>query len=350
MEVIALNLNLGRVESIAIEGIEKRIYPGAVVLIGTKDEMLFLKAFGKESPEKHAKAVRVDTVYDLASLTKVVAVLPAFMLLMSEGKLSLGDPVYVHLKEFTNRKQITLFHLITHSSGMPPYSTAWKKSKGEELLRNLLHIKPEFPPGRSFRYSCINFIILKTVIERISGIPFAAFVKERIFLPLGLESTGFLPNIKAFHVAPTCKREGEFLRGRPDDELAYYLGGVGGNAGCFSSAMDLYRLINGLEAGQLFPERIYKLFTHEVVEFKGVKTHLGWRVPDFFGSSGDIIDRVAYGHTGFTGTSIWVEPKSGLRVIFLSNRTRLKRRSTIPIMQSIRRRLHNVIFQASTSR
>ncbi|RKX50018.1 MAG: serine hydrolase, partial [Thermotogae bacterium] len=90
--------------------------------------------------------------------------------------------------------------------------------------------------------------------------------------------------------------------------------------------------------------------THEVVEFKGVKTHLGWRVPDFFGSSGDIIDRVAYGHTGFTGTSIWVEPKSGLRVIFLSNRTRLKRRSTIPMMQSIRRRLHNVIFQASTSR
>lgn len=347
MGVIYLDLNIRCIESVVKEGIENGVYPGAVVLIGTRDEILFLKAFGKESPERHTKAVSIDTVYDLASLTKVVAVLPAVMLLMSQGKLSLGDPVYLHLSEFSNRKQITLFHLITHSSGMPPYSTSWKKLSGEDLLKHLLFIKPEFKPGKTFQYSCINFIVLKTIIERISGIPFAAFVKEKIFLPLGLESTGFLPNVEAFHIAPTCKREGGFLRGKPDDELAYYLGGVGGNAGCFSNVKDLYKLLRGLEEGLLFPKRIYELFTREIVEFGGVKTHLGWRMPDFSGSSGDTIDRSAYGHTGFTGTSIWVDPKSSLRVIFLSNRTRLRRRSTIPMMQSIRRRLHNTVFQYS---
>ncbi|WP_235598462.1 serine hydrolase domain-containing protein [Kosmotoga arenicorallina] len=327
------------------EGIENGVYPGAVVLIGTRDEILFLKAFGKESPERHAKAVSIDTVYDLASLTKVVAVLPAVMLLMSQGKLSLGDPVYLYLNEFSNRKQITIFHLVTHSSGMPPYSTAWKKLSGEALLKHLLFTNPELKPGKAFQYSCINFIILKAIIERISGIPFEVFVNDRIFLPLGMNSTGFLPDINTLFVAPTCKREGEFLKGKPDDELAYYLGGVSGNAGCFSSAEDLYRLLKGLEEGLLFPRSIYELFTREIVEFGGIKTHLGWRMPDFSGSSGDTIDRSAYGHTGFTGTSIWVDPKSSLRVIFLSNRTRLRRRSTIPMMQSIRRRLHNTVFQ-----
>ncbi|AKI98286.1 hypothetical protein IX53_05650 [Kosmotoga pacifica] len=326
------------------EGIKKRVYPGAVILIGTREKILFLRAFGREAPSKDAKTITIETVYDLASLTKVTTVLPAIMFLINRGQLALGDPVYIYLKEFSDRKQITIFHLVTHSSGMPPYSTAWRSLRGKVLLDKLLRTKPIFPAGKRFQYSCINFIILKAVIEAITGTLFDRFLRENIFAPLGLECIGFLPDVKRFHVAPTCKREGEFLRGKPDDELAYYLGGVSGNAGCFSNAMDLYRLINGLEGEKLFPKRIFELFTREIVDIGGVKTHLGWRVPDFSGSSGDFLDTYAYGHTGFTGTSIWVDAKSGVRVIFLSNRTRLSRRSTIPLMQSIRRKLHNVVF------
>lgn len=333
-----------KIDGLIETGIEKNIYPGATLLIGKGNKVVYSKEYGKLSKDTNSPKVTIKTVYDIASLTKVVTVVSSIMKLLSEGIISLEDPVYLYLNEFQDRKDILIIHLLTHTSGLPAYSELWKEKTGNELLKGILEIQPETELFDRFEYSCLNYIILRAMVERITSVSFDKYCKEEILEPLNMEYTTFNPDPSLKNIAPTSIRNGKTLKGKPDDELAYYLGGIGGNAGCFSNVHDLFNYLIGLKEGTLFPQKIFNEFTSRVITIKDVKTHIGWRSPGTGKSAGDFLHTRAYGHTGFTGTSIWVDPESDISVILLTNRTNIERWETIPQMQSIRRRLHNLVF------
>lgn len=323
------------VDRVILEGLN-RIYPGCVVLIGRPGEVLYQKAYGTLDFERKTK---LDTLYDLASLTKVVATTTAVMKLFSEGYLHLHDPIGRFLDLEKPKSEITVMNLLTHTSGMQPYSELWKYLRGRELLEEVLKIQPVEEHGKRIVYSCLNFITLMAVVEKIANMPFDRFVYS-IFEPLGMKNTRFSPGFSE-NTAPTSMRDDKRLIGLPDDELAYYLGGISGNAGLFSNAPDLFVFMTSLLTGAIVPLNVVKLFTQKIVEAGGSKRHLGWMCPASGTSSGDMLSEKSFGHSGFTGTTIWCR-EDGLFVIFLTNKGFIKRHEE-EIMR-IRILLHNVVF------
>ena len=331
-----------KIDRVVLAGIERGIYPGGTLVVGRDDQILYSKAYGTVAINDNTPT-RLDTMYDLASMTKVVATTTAVMLLVSGGELSLWNTLGDFFEVSDKKKDISIYHLLTHTSGMQPYSEAWRDLKGEELLRSIISLDPVAKTMEKIEYSCLNFITLMAVVEKVTSQKFDRFCSDEIFAPLGMKDSTFLPDEERV-IAPTSEREGKTLKGLPDDELAYYLGGVSGNAGLFSTATDLFKFVNGLMYARLIPSRVFESFVSETVVLGASSRHLGWMSPSKGSSAGDILGEDAYGHTGFTGTSIWVDPQSGLYVIFLTNRTNISRRDTIPQMQIIRQKLHNLVF------
>lgn len=340
------------IDSLISRYIDSGTFPGGVLLVGTDRDIIVEKAYGHRAFYPVKEENSVDTIYDLASLTKVVATTPAIMKLLEEGEIRLWDPVKRFLPEFsTGEKQnIRIFHLLTHTSGLPPYSNAWKYAKDPlELKKELLKTELSYKTGTNIIYSCLNFIFLRYVVERITELPFDRFVKEVIFIPLGMNDTSFLPKDSS-KVAPTCERDGKILRGEPDDELAYYQGGISGNAGLFSTAQDLYRYARSYINPDyyIFSPYTIELFVKEHVSSDEEKKGLGWMIKSINSSCGDLFSEKSFGHTGFTGTSLWIDPLKKLVVIFLSNRTHLSRKvgeydKTSELIIEFRPRLHNLI-------
>jgi len=325
------------IDRIVEEGLN-RIYPGATLLIAWPDEIVYEKAYGTLDFERKTN---LETVYDLASLTKVVATTTAVMKLFAEGYLHLHDRVGRFINVEKPKGDITILQLLSHTSGMQPYSELWKYLRGKELLEEILKIQPIEEAGKKIVYSCLNFITLMAVVERITDQRFDEFVYS-IFEPLQMKHTRFSPG-HGENIAPTSEREGKRLVGLPDDELAYYLGGVSGNAGLFSNVKDLYRFMSALLKGEIVPKPVVKLFTQTVIEASNGKRHLGWMCPAGGTSSGDMLTDRAFGHSGFTGTTIWCR-QDGLFVIFLTNKGFIKRFEE-EIMR-IRALLHNVVFSS----
>jgi CubicO group peptidase (beta-lactamase class C family) len=323
------------VDRIVEEGVNK-IYPGATLLIGWPGEIVYEKAYGTLDFERKTN---LDTVYDLASVTKVVATTTAVMKLFSEGYLHLHDTVGRFLKVEKPKADITILQLLSHTSGMQPYSELWKCFRGRELLDEILKIQPVEEPGKKIVYSCLNFITLMAIVERITNQRFDEFIYS-IFEPLGMKSTRFSPG-PSENTAPTSERDGKRLVGLADDELAYYLGGVSGNAGLFSNIKDLFTFMSCLLRGEVVPKAVVKLFTQKVVEASNGKRHLGWMCPASGTSSGDVLTEKAFGHSGFTGTTIWCR-QDGLFVIFLTNKGFIKRHEDE--ITRVRALLHNVVF------
>lgn len=340
------------VDSLISRYIDYGTFPGGVLLVGTDREVLLEKAYGYRAVYPVKEENSIDTIYDLASLTKVVATTPAIMKLLEEGEIRLWDPVKRFLPEFsTNSKHnIRVFHLLTHTSGLPAYSNAWRYAKDPlELRREILKTEISYQTGTSIVYSCLNFILLKYIVEEVTGVSFEKFVREHIFTPLGMDDTDFLPR-DISRVAPTCEREGKILRGEPDDELAYYQGGISGNAGLFSTAQDLYKYARSYVNPDyhIFSTYTIELFTKEHVSFGEEKKGLGWMVKSVSSSCGDLFSEGSFGHTGYTGTSLWIDPVKKLIVVFLSNRTHLSRKTdgydkTSEMIIEFRPRLHNLI-------
>ncbi|AEH50135.1 serine hydrolase domain-containing protein [Pseudothermotoga thermarum] len=323
------------IDRIVESGISK-IYPGATVLVAKPGQIVYQKAYGTLDG---VKPTNLETIYDLASLTKVVATTTAVMKLFVEGYLHLNDTVGRFLSVEGPKRDITIQQLLSHTSGMPPYSDLWKCFKGKALLEELIKIQPVEQPGKRIIYSCLNFITLMAIVEKITSQSFDQFVYS-IFEPLGMKSTRFSPGFGE-NIAPTSEREGKRLVGLPDDELAYYLGGVSGNAGLFSNVVDLYKFMSSLLEGQIVPKNVVKLFTQKIVQAENGKRHLGWMCPESGGSCGDLLTEKGFGHSGFTGTTIWCR-EDGLFVIFLTNKGFIKRHEE-EIMR-IRILLHNVVF------
>lgn len=324
------------IDTIIEYGINEKIYPGCTLLVGFKDDILYEKAYGTIDG---TSPTNMDTLYDLASLTKVIATTTAIMRLFEDGMISLSDKVGDFLDVSGEKADITILELLTHTSGLQPYSDLWRIIRGEELKREILKIQPTCK-GK-MQYSCLNFITLMAIVEKITGESFDKYIHEL----LNIEDILFKPAQDKIHrCAPTSERDGIRLKSLPDDELAYYLGGVSGNAGLFGSARAIHTFLGRLYGGYYVSKNVVHLFTQTIVQDPSDpsnKRHIGWMAPVKGGSTGDFGNDSMFGHTGFTGTSLWCT-KEGLHVIFLTNKGFYQRWEDK--IQRIRRLIHNVIF------
>lgn len=321
---------LAAIDRVVEEGLRKSRMPGCVVLVGYRGCIPLLKSYGSRQVRPDVVAMTTDTVFDLASLTKPIATATSVMLLIEDGLVELDAPATKYIPEFgTNGKEkITVRQLLTHQSGLLPDNSIKDYSDGrEKAFRRIHELDLRAEPGSRFIYSDVGFIVLGEIVERVSGKSLDAFSRERIFKPLGMTKTGFNPGPELKkHAAPTQERNGDWMRGEVHDPRAYRLGGVAGHAGLFSTAEDLARYAQMLlNDGTLGETRILKTETcrlmrssHQVSS--GVRT-LGWdRQTGYSSNRGDLFSPSAFGHGGFTGTAIWIDPEQEMFVIFLSNR------------------------------
>lgn len=312
--------------------IEAGKLPGAVVVVGRKDGVVMRGAWGRRALWPAPEPMTPDTVFDLASLTKAVATATSLALLAQDGALTLDDPASRHLPELDRprTRAITLRQLLTHSAALPPENRLTDYAAGpEQAIARILAIDPEAKPGARYRYSDVGYLWLGEVVRRAAGKPIDVFAKERIFAPLGMHDTAFgvAPELRE-RVAPTEPREatGIMIRGEAHDPRAFRLGGVAGNAGLFSTADDLVRFARMmLSDGELDGVRV---LSHESVaaltraeRVGGVLRTPGWDArSDHSRLRGTRLSERAYGHGGFTGVSLWIDPERDLFVLFLSNR------------------------------
>jgi CubicO group peptidase (beta-lactamase class C family) len=326
------------IDSIVEQAIRDGQIPGAVVLIGHDGQVVYRKAFGNRALEPRRELMTIDTVFDLASLTKVVATTTAVMQLVERGKVRVNDPVGKYLPEFAQngKDEITVRQLLTHYSGLAPdldLKTPWE---GRETAYKMAFAeKPETPPGSGFVYSDINFIVLGALVERVTGESLDHYAATHVFGPLKMTRTRYLPP-KAWRtkIAPTQFDEHEhMLRGEVHDPTALRMGGVAGHAGLFSTADDLGRLaqalLNGGRGGILSALMVEQPPTATAVR------GFGWDIDSPFSTNrGDLLPVGSYGHTGFTGTSIWIDPASRTYIILLTNAVHPRGRGTAVALRS----------------
>jgi uncharacterized protein YbbC (DUF1343 family) len=314
------------------DAIQQNRLPGAVLLIGHEGRVVYRKAYGQRAVVPQAEAMTVDTIFDLASLTKVIATTSSLMKLFEEGRFRLNDKVTQYIPEFQGGKSdITLRNLFTHFSGLAPdvpLKPAW--SGNQTGLRLAYTTKPEGPPGVRHVYSDINFILLGELVHRLSGLPLNEYARQNIFAPLGMQETTFLPPASWIpRIAPTERPDKNSLplRGIVHDPTARYMGGVAGHAGLFSTADDLARfaqmMLNGgeLDGVRLFnPLTVAKFTEPQTPPDQPILRGLGWDIDSPYSSNrGELFPIGSYGHTGFTGTSIWIDPSTQTYVILLAN-------------------------------
>jgi uncharacterized protein YbbC (DUF1343 family)/CubicO group peptidase (beta-lactamase class C family) len=326
---------LAQIDEAVCQAIARGELPGAVVVVVHRGHVVFRKAYGLRSKHPEESAMVPEVIFDLASLTKPIATGTALMLLVEQGKLRLSDRLAQYVPAFRRKETegITLSQLMLHTSGFIADNPLADYRMGREEAWKRLHaLNPINEPGTRFTYSDVNYLLLGEVVERVSDQPLDRFVQQHVFAPLGMNETTYLPQGKLKErCAPTEKRDGRWLVGEVHDPRAALLGGVAGHAGLFASADDLavyaQMLLNrGEYAGRriLKPQTV-RLMTepHAVAEGKGqgLRSH-GWDVRTRFSSNrGELFPAGgSFGHTGFTGTSIWVHPRSQTAVIVLSNR------------------------------
>lgn len=336
------------------EAIQKDQIPGAVLLIGHRGRILHRKAYGNRALLPRPEAMTTSTIFDAASLTKVVATTPAVMKLFEEGKLRLNARVTEYLPEFQGgASDITVRNLLTHFSGLRPDLDLQPPWSGYETgVRLALADKPVAPPGARFIYSDINFILLGEIVRRLSGQSLPDYVRRQVFLPLGMNDTMFQPprRLRA-RIAPTEQVEGEVLRGVVHDETTRYMGGIAGHAGLFTTADDLARFADMmLGMGRRGKVRIFspltvaKFTTPQSPPDQPILRGLGWDIDSpYSGNRGELFPLGSYGHTGFTGTSLWIDPRTDTYVILLANSVHPKRR---PAITSLRGRVATVVAAA----
>ncbi len=316
------------IDNVVEQAIENHEIPGAVVLIGHDDAVVYRKAFGNRALEPRREPMTLDTIFDIASLTKVVATTTAVMQLFEVGKIRFNDPVSKYLPEFAQKgkEDVTVRQLLTHYSGLPPdldLQTHWEGKK--TAFEMAFAEAPQEPPGSGFLYSDINFITLGALVERVSGQPLDVYTQAHIFSPLKMLHTRYnAPASWRARIAPTQYDENNvMLRGVVHDPTARRMGGVAGHAGLFSTADDLARFAQALLSdggGVLSRLAIQKMSTPEQPPTATSVRGFGWDIDSPFSTNrGELLPVGSYGHTGFTGTSLWVDPTTRTFIILLSN-------------------------------
>jgi uncharacterized protein YbbC (DUF1343 family)/CubicO group peptidase (beta-lactamase class C family) len=348
---------LAKIDEAVLESIARKDTPGAVVLVARKGRVVYRKAFGDRAIEPKREPMTVDTIFDLASLTKIVATTTSMMILVERGKLSLADPVALYIPEFGKfgKDRITIEQLMTHRAGLPPDNEIADYVGKIDPIEKICELRLSNEPGTRFVYSDVGFIIAAEIIRRVSAKRVDAFARENIYSRLGMSDTFFtetelikiLPAIlsrtetpgldlseqfvawcrQVERTAPTETREGRWMRGEVHDPRAYEMGGIAGHAGLFSTADDLAIFCQMiLNKGEYNGVRILAPYTVErMVSAQTMPTSqmrgIGWDVNTSYSSNrGDLFPVGTFGHTGFTGTSIWLDPASETFVVLLTNR------------------------------
>ena len=341
--------HLAAMDSVITDEISKGRLPGAVVVVGRKGRLVWQKVYGSRAVDPSREAMTIDTIFDVASLTKVVATATSIMILVQRGKVRLNDPVSRYIPELKGegRERVTIEQLLTHVSGYAPDFDLRERWTGhDEAIKRLIVEPLRNPPGTRFTYSDIGFIALGEVVARVSGMPLDQFAKKHIFEPLKMRDTGFRPDASLqSRIAPTEKRRGQlsylgdsaanvgaegdvWLRGQVHDPTSYRMNGVAGHAELFSTASDLaiycQMILNYGEYGGvriLSPLSVNEMTRPRIINSTGGTRGLGWDINTSFSSNrGELFPLGSTGHTGFTGTSIWIDDASEMFVVFLSNR------------------------------
>ena len=361
------------------EAVSKGLFPGAALLVHHHKPILH-EAYGFASLLPQQTVMTQDTLFDLASLTKVVATTTAAMSLIADQKISLKDPVSRFIPDFLSQDKqgINLFHLLTHSSGLPDWKPFYREVSrltqeqsgirsivgSKSLLYELIHQEPlVYPTGSKSLYSDLGFVLLGEIIEKVTQKSLDEFCHEKIFTPLQMKDTFFLPVytehqmevVKTRKIAATenCPWRGRVLRGEVHDENAHVMGGVAGHAGLFSTAQDLYTFLKTIlkslrgEHGFL-PQSLVKAFVTRQTRIPDTCWALGWTTPSEPSTSGQFFSPRSFGHLGFTGTSIWVDPEADLMVILLTNRIHPSRGNDQ--IRLFRPFIHDLIYQATVEK
>jgi CubicO group peptidase (beta-lactamase class C family) len=334
-----------RLDSIIAVGLAEGAAPGAAVAVGRYGRLVYAKGYGTLDYAADAPAVTPRTIYDLASLTKVVATTTSAMILEEAGKLDIDKPVSFYLPEFNapDKAAITVRMLLTHSGGLEAYAALYNTANGSlrgraEYLAAINERPLQYPPGTQTVYSDWDMVLLQAVIERITGMSLDQYADGHIFRQLGMVDTRFRPDTNdrdlRARIAPTTQDSlrGGRLRGTVHDANAWALGGVSGHAGLFSTAHDLAIFAQVLLDGGTY-DRVRVLAPQTIARWTarqngiGSRT-LGWDTPTPGSSAGRYFSPRSFGHTGFTGTSLWIDPERGLFVVLLMNRVTLRGEAT----------------------
>lgn len=320
--------------------------PGAVLCVSRNNETKLHQSFGTFSDRNNREQpVYEDTVFDVASLTKVMATLPSLLLLASRKEVDLNGDVHSYMPEF-KYKDITLNHLLQHTSGLPADLTYQDRMEPRDVVTEILNTELEYAPTTKTLYSDLGMILLGKVIEKVTGQKLDVFAEENIFKPWGLHNTTYLlPDDKKPLAASTEWYKDSYIQGEVHDEKAYQLGGVSGSAGVFSMAKD----IDTFASHWLYPEKqdvIPPAYLRNAIRHRQNNRGLGFEVWNGQGESlsiGNLWPVGSFGHTGFTGTSVWISPTDKLVVTLLTNAVHFGRQSAI---KSIRKNLHSLIYSA----
>jgi len=352
-------------DSAVLGGIQRGVYPGAVLVVGRHDSILFAQGYGHLTWSAASPAVSVDsTLWDVASLTKVVATTPALMLLVEQGKVVLDAPVVRYLPGFNGpgTSGITVRHLLTHTSGLRATLPLREAPDSAAALRMVLTTVPISPPGTRMVYSDLNAILLGEIVRHMSGQTLDAFVTQAIYAPLGLDQQMLFrpPKRLVPRIAPTNLWRGHPIAGVVNDPSAGKLGGVSGNAGVFATARGLARFAQFMLNEGLLPDRPRLLKKETVHQFtqvavparRGVSARtLGWEAlptGEETSSAGTLFGPHSYGHTGWTGTSLWIDPDRDVFVLLLTNRAYNPRvRNSFTRLKEVRGRVADAAARAA---
>jgi uncharacterized protein YbbC (DUF1343 family)/CubicO group peptidase (beta-lactamase class C family) len=364
---------LSRIDAVVAESIKNKELPGAVVVAGHRGRVVWRKAYGSRAVEPQREAMTTDTMFDLASLTKVVATATSIMILVERGEVRLNDPAVKFIPEMkgAGRDAITIAQLLTHVSGFAPDFDLRERWTGyDEAMKRLYREPLRSTPGTRFVYSDIGYIALGEVVRRVSGLTLDEFARRNVFVPLGMRDTSFRPAGNSQRIAPTEKRRGQmsylgdsgadagtegeqWLRGQVHDPTSFRMAGVAGHAGLFSTADDLaiycQMILNGGSyrgVRILSPMAVATMTRPHAVSETGAARGLGWDFASSFSvNKGDLFPLGSFGHTGFTGTSLWIDPASDTFVVFLSNRVHPDGKGDVG---SLRGRVASIIAGAIT--
>lgn len=330
----AASQSVAQVDEAVRKGIERGIYPGAVVIIGRRDSLLYARGYGHFTWDPGSPVPSPDsTIWDLASVTKIVATMSSAMRLVDRGKLDLDAPVSRYLPRFSGglKRRVTVRMLLDHTSGLKSYVPIYQRAHSRAKVIDILYDQPLLrTPGDSAVYSDLNAMLLGLVIEKVAGTSLDRFASEQVFRPLGMHETLFKPPKRLRkRIAPSGIWRGTPVAGEVNDQNAVALGGVSGHAGLFSTGADLVRYAQTWLRSGMGPDGPWVGFA-TVARFlsRGPNTGsrlLGWdtreRVVGELSVFGDLTSDATYGHTGFTGTMLWIDPPRDLFLVFLANRT-----------------------------
>jgi len=342
-------------EQIISDGLKENSYPGAVVVAGRHGKIFFSKAYGNKVITPEIVPTEIDTIYDLASLTKIFTA-TAVMLLVERGQLLLSDKVTSFYPRFARygKADITIEQLLLHTSGLPAWLALYKTVDNKEAaLNEIFYLKPEAKPGEAYIYSDLGYMLLGFIVEKITQTTIDDFIKKEILTPLKMNDSMYNPPSEFRERCAATEYDNHYRKrliwGEAHDENAFAIGGASGHAGLFSTASDLARFCQMfLNLGELDGVRILSPLTvllmtqNHLSYFLGVKRGYGWYISTSL--RGDIFPLGSYGHTGFTGTSIWIDPFSDSFSIILTNRVHPSRDNNA--LTTIRAKFHNPLAAA----